>query len=100
MNPFDNKERTSGSRIAPKSNRRRSATMPIAKITGSGLAAMGVAVALLWGCLITERVITRDASQERTRIVRELEQLQMERRATPASAPIPHRSLPSPAFLG
>ena len=65
--------------------------MPIVKITGEGLAAIAISVSLLWGCLIGERIITRDATQERTKIVRELQQLRNERPVTPASAPVGQR---------
>jgi len=74
--------------------------MPIVKITGPGLSAIGLSVALLWGCLISERVITRDAIRERTRVVRELEQMRLERRATPVSVPVPRRVLRAPMALG
>jgi hypothetical protein len=74
--------------------------MPIVKITGQGLCAIGLSVALLWGCLIGERVITRDAARERTRVVRELEQMRLERQALPVSVPVLRRVLRSPMALG
>ncbi len=74
--------------------------MPIVKITGPGLSAIGLSVALLWGCLISERLITRHAVRERTRVVRELEQMRLERQATPVSVPILRRVLRAPMALG
>ena len=74
--------------------------MPIVKITGPGLSAIGLSVALLWGCLISERLITRHAVRERTRVVRELEQMRLERQASPVSVPIRHRVLRAPMALG
>jgi len=74
--------------------------MPIVKITGPGLSAIGLSVALLWGCLISERIITRDAVRERTRVVRELEQMRLERQATPVSVPALRRVLRAPMALG
>jgi hypothetical protein len=73
--------------------------MPIVKITGPGLSAIGLSVALLWGCLIAERVITRDAIGERTRVVRELERMRLERQATPVSVPVLRRVLRVPMAL-
>jgi hypothetical protein len=72
----------------------------IVKITGPGLSAIGLSVALLWGCLISERVIARDAVRERTRVFRDLERLRLERQTTPASIPVPRRVLRAPMALG
>jgi len=74
--------------------------VPIVKITGPGLSAIGLSVALLWGCLISERLITRHAVRERTRVVRELEQMRLERQATPVSVPVLRRVLRAPMALG
>jgi hypothetical protein len=63
--------------------------MPIAKITGQGLLAIACSVALLWGCVIAERVMLRDAGEERVRVLHEMEQLQSKPRPTPAVAPLP-----------
>jgi len=46
--------------------------VPIAKITGQGLAAIALLVALLWGCLIAERRIVRQANAGRDRALQEL----------------------------
>ena len=72
--------------------------MPIAKITGQGLAAIALSVALLWACLIGERVMVRRAFAERTLLIRDLQRMQRRgpgstQRSEPVSAPvhIPHR---------
>ena len=49
--------------------------MPIAKITGQGLAAMALSVALLWACFITERLTMQRASVEQARILLEIRQM-------------------------
>ena len=38
--------------------------MPIAKISGPGLAAIAASVAALWGCLAAERIIVSQANRE------------------------------------
>jgi hypothetical protein len=63
--------------------------MPIAKITGQGLAAIGLSVALLWGCVLGERAMVRRALTERAQVLRDLERLQ-HRRSEPVSLPSPH----------
>ena len=67
--------------------------MPIAKITGQGLAAIALSVALLWSCLIGERVMVRRASAERALVMRDLQHmqrthLQLKHRSEPVSAPV------------
>jgi histidinol-phosphate/aromatic aminotransferase/cobyric acid decarboxylase-like protein len=57
--------------------------MPIAKITGQGLSAIALSVALLWGFCAEERLLVRRASEERARVLRELKRLQ---HSTPPSA--------------
>jgi len=63
--------------------------MPIAKITGQGLLAMACSVALLWGCVIGERVMWRNADSRRVRVFREMEQLQKNPHPAPVSVPMP-----------
>jgi len=67
--------------------------VPIAKITGQGLAAIALSVALLWSCLIGERVTVRRASAERTLVMRDLQRMQrtnlkLNRRSEPVSSPV------------
>ena len=63
--------------------------MPIAKITGSGLAAIACSVSLLWGCVIVQQVAQRSAATERARVIREVRELQDRRRPMPVSRPTP-----------
>lgn len=72
--------------------------MPIAKITGQGLAAIALSTAALWCCLITERNVRHDAMVDRARILHDIERLQKGARpySIPASTPVPagrHRFL-------
>jgi hypothetical protein len=62
--------------------------MPIAKITGQGLAAIACSVGLLWTCVIAQHVAQRNASTERARVIREVRQLQQQR-TVPVSVPNP-----------
>jgi len=63
--------------------------MPIAKITGQGLAAIACAVALLWGCVIAERVEHRNAVADRMMVMREVQRLQQQPRPVRVSDPSP-----------
>jgi hypothetical protein len=63
--------------------------MPIAKITGQGLAGIACSVGVLWSCIVIEQVKHRDAVSERARVVREVRQMQRQNRSEPASAPSP-----------
>jgi hypothetical protein len=62
--------------------------MPIVKITGQGLSAIALSVALLWGCLLEERAITRHTYAERARVLQDLRRLRRTPQQ-PASAPLP-----------
>ena len=64
--------------------------MPIAKITGPGLAGIAISVALLWGCFVGERRMAERASSERARVMRDVERMRRQR-SEPVSAP----SIPS-----
>jgi hypothetical protein len=64
--------------------------MPIARITGQGLAAIALSVAILWGCFVSERLIVNSSYARRAQVMRELRQMQLLHRAEPASTPLPH----------
>ncbi len=66
--------------------------MPIAKITGQGLIAIAISVALLWGCLVSERLIVNRANEEASRSLRDLRLMRQQRHAIPVSVPVPHQS--------
>ena len=74
--------------------------MPIAKITGQGLAAIALSVVLLWACFIGERLIRHDANARTTQVLREIRRMQRENRAQPASAPVPASHAPVRPSLG
>jgi len=67
--------------------------MPIAKITGQGLAAIAVSVVLLWACLIGEQLILNRSYARRAQVMQDLRRMQVNRGGTqPASTPVyPHR---------
>jgi len=67
--------------------------MPIARITGQGLAAIALSVALLWACFIGERLTLRHAIDERAQLMRELRRMQRGRGVQPVSAPVPRRQV-------
>ena len=50
--------------------------MPVVKITGQGLSAIALSVALLWGCLVKEQAVARHDRVERARVLRDLRELQ------------------------
>jgi hypothetical protein len=67
--------------------------MPIAKITGPGLAAIGISVALLWGCVIGQRMMVERAFTERARVMHDVQLLPRKQPPEPVSSPLkrPHR---------
>ena len=71
--------------------------MPIIKISGQGLMAIAFSVALLWACLIGDRILTQRALVERTRVMRDIRHFQRQPRIAPVAAPVPvrHTHLPS-----
>ena len=74
--------------------------MPIVRITRPGLGAIALCVALLWGCFIGERLMVRDAHAQRAHLMRELQQLQRERRTEPVSVPAPAGPQPVRVTVG
>jgi len=60
--------------------------MAVIRITGQGLSAITLSVALLWGCVIGELVTVRRATEVRGRVLRDLEK--MRRQSIPASTPV------------
>jgi hypothetical protein len=55
--------------------------MKIAAITKQGLAAIAILVAILWGCLVSERLTVQRANHELETVLREMH------RPTPAAWP-------------
>jgi hypothetical protein len=62
--------------------------MPIARITGQGLAAIALSVALLWACLIGERLILKRSTARRAQVMHQLRQMQLRNNTQPASTPV------------
>jgi hypothetical protein len=74
--------------------------MPIAKITGQGLAAIALAVVALWACFLGERLIVHRAYAQRAQLMRDLLQLRRNRRTEPVSLPSPRMLRPARTTLG
>ena len=74
--------------------------MPIAKITGQGLATIALSVALLWGCFISERLTVKHAAAQQALVMRELREMQRFRKMQPVSSPARQAPLPRPVTMG
>jgi len=59
----------------------------VAQITKPGLAAISIAVALLWGTLIGQRLLMREALLERARVLRQI--VRPVHRSEPVIDPVP-----------
>jgi hypothetical protein len=75
----------------------RGAQVSVAKITGQGLTSIAILVALLWTCVIGERVIFGRATTGAAQVVRAMRELRLKIRREPAATPArpPHRRLPT-----
>ena len=63
-------------------------TMPIARITSHGLAAIALLVAALWGCILAENSIRRSAYLTRQASLEELRMLRTGVRKVNAPVPV------------
>jgi hypothetical protein len=61
--------------------------MAFARITGEGLAAIAVLVALLWGCILMENSVTKKARRETARVLLDLRKMKGGK-VVPASQPV------------
>ena len=68
--------------------------MKLVQITKQGLASITVLVALLWGCVVAERLISRNTRVETYRALRAIRYLKFKRYVQPTSEPKPF-SVPS-----
>jgi hypothetical protein len=59
----------------------------IARITGSGLTGIALSVVLLWSCIISERLIVKNANVEARRTLQEMRMMRLRRHLVPVSAP-------------
>jgi hypothetical protein len=74
--------------------------MPLAKITGQGLSLIAVAVVLLWGCLIGEKLTLQHAQAEYARVMRDVRKLRYEQQRVPVSVPLPFKTRPVRPLAG
>jgi len=74
--------------------------MPVVKITGQGLSAIALSVALLWGCLLAERGLVRQAEVKRARALEEIRRLRRQVEPQPVSNPAPYKTLHQKPALG
>ncbi len=66
--------------------------MPVVKITGQGIAAIGLSVGLLWACWIATAVTMERSLNERARVFQQLERMQHKRQPEPVFLPRrPHK---------
>ncbi|MGC9950001.1 MAG: hypothetical protein ABSF64_26845 [Bryobacteraceae bacterium] len=61
--------------------------MPVAKITGQGLTSIAILVALLWTCVIGERVMLGRANDDALRVMHGMRELRLKNRREPAASP-------------
>ena len=69
--------------------------MALAKITRQGLFSIAILVAILWGCVLSERYISRNSRMETYRALRDIRYLKFKRRIEPASRPVAPPTTPS-----
>jgi len=74
--------------------------VPIAKITGQGLTAIAIVVAMLWACIIGQRTLRIRANSTEQQAFRELRILRNKARREPAAAPARPEIQPRHAKLG
>ena len=74
--------------------------MALAQITRNGLLTIAVLVAMLWGCVLTERRLSRNSKVETYRALRDLRYLRFKHHVEPASRPLPPSSGPPSVSLG
>ena len=73
--------------------------MPIARITGQGLAVIALCVAALWAIVIAQRVASNKAATERARVMQEIRSLKR-RQPERVSTPAPFRRIPQRLMAG
>jgi hypothetical protein len=73
--------------------------MPVVKITGQGLSAIALSVALLWACLIGERSVVRRAEAQRAQALEGIRRLRRQVEPQPVATPVPPRIVPAKPAL-
>jgi hypothetical protein len=71
--------------------------MALARITRPGLILIAILVAILWGCILGERVISRNSRMETYRALRDIRYMKFKRRVEPATQPLRPAVLPVPS---
>jgi len=61
--------------------------MQVAKITGQGLISMVILVALLWACVMGERIVVARANAETSQTLRAMRSLRIRNRREPVAIP-------------
>jgi len=61
--------------------------IPVAKITGQGLTSIAILVALLWTCVIGERVLLARTNAGAAQVGRAMRELRLKNRRAPAVSP-------------
>jgi len=74
--------------------------VPLFKITGQGLSAIAVSVALLWACLLGTRAEKRRALVSEREAMRQLDLLRKRSRPRPVNFFSPHRQRPPRPVVG
>ena len=74
--------------------------MAVSKITAPGLTGMALSVALLWGCVIGERLIVRRANLDWRDALHSNQRLRQQQKSEPVLAPVPLRPHSGTARLG
>jgi hypothetical protein len=69
--------------------------MALAKITRQGLISIAVLVVILWGCILVERSMSRNARMDTYRALRQIRYLKFKRHVEPAAQPAPRPTSPS-----
>ena len=73
--------------------------MPVVKITGQGLSAIALSVALLWGFLIAEWRVSQRAYAGRMQALEEMRRMRRPAQPQPVLVPLPHlKPAPKPAL--
>jgi hypothetical protein len=71
--------------------------MALARITRPGLILITILVAILWGCILGERHISRNSRMETYRALRDIRYMKFKRRVEPATQPLRPAVLPVPS---
>jgi len=74
--------------------------MPVVKITGQGLSAIALSVALLWAYIIAERNVIRQANAGRAEALEQIRRLRRQVGPEPVSVPARRRSSTPKPVLG